>query len=459
MSHGKPRFLLYGGPLEDLFSAALEPHGTLSTADGDRSAAEYDLLVLHSPTIPADRFGVAVAAARSALDADKPVLVLSPNVATKAALAAQGALTSYPQGSSVALLIEPRRHASGQLSVVLSEQYAPNQLGGTLTRTLGGENVEETVDVFPLDPPASPTIMDLEKFVARVRSAVVTGRSGGQRFSAGDGVNPPGNIPAGLFSVTPVNLYYPVSPGGWTQQGYTCPTATLYFEGTVSIGVYYDNLSFNTPVQWLFVDHSGLYYTNGLVANDNTHIGWSIGYLQIQGEDISSPTITTKTSSPNNVNNQSQYTTGTSFTVGVSAGTDGLGVNASYTISSSVTQNISDWGILQNSPNWWVFWQQVPYDGRPPGGSFPSGAAGSDGVNQGLPTISQGSLAYETQTAWMQQPATNQNSSVFYSYYWNAFFTYSSETGKSWSAYCWYPNYGANQTYTIGWSAAWPSTG
>lgn len=458
----QPRLLVYSsGPLDDLFAAPLSAAGEVDTFDGSQKAEKYDLLVLDAGSLSAADFESGATSAKGALDANTPVLVLSPTDQHKTVLAAAGALRHYPNGDSVALLIEPRRDASGTLRFALAEQYAPNAGVGRLTRTEGGgrrKNDDAEEDVFVVPGRPAPTLTEMERFIERVRGSVAALQSGPIEAGVGDGPNnPPTNIPAGLYDVTPVDFYYPMTTSGQLpKSGYTPPAGSLTLEGTAYIGVYYDNLSFHSPVQWLAIQHSGLFYTARLEANDPRHIGWSIAMLKIDGDAISNDSLTTRQSSPNNVNNQTTYRSDTSFTVGVSAGTNGLGTNVSYTIGSSVSASISDWSILQSSPDVWQFAQATPYSGVPQNG-LPAGAAGSNGV-AGLPTISVGSFAFDAQTVWQHLPPTNGTRDVTYRFETNSCFTYSGQTGKSWNAFFWNFLQSFSRTYTINWAAAWPRT-
>jgi len=455
-----PRFLIYRqGKLEEVFSEHLLRHGELVDHDGSQKPQDFELLVLDGNTLTPDELARHTADIRAALEGNRPVLVLKPTLAHKLVLAKAKILRHYMQDGSLALLIEPRRDKANKLRVGLAEQL-PNATG-RLTRATAHQRRDGTVREGPVDEfliGESPiTEAGLSRFIQRVKKVVAAGASG-QVLALGDSdsspSSPPSNIPAGLYDVTPITLYQLYSPTGGTFSGYTTPQGSITLEGLVTIGVYYDNTSYNTAVQWLIIEHSGLYYTSGLQANDTQHIGWSIGALQIAGQSISSSTLVTRQSSPNNVVNQTSYTSSTQFTVGVSAGTDGLSANASYSIGSSQTSTVADWSIVQNAPNNWTFAQASPYNGLSSG--FPSGAAGSSGV-VGLPAISSGSLAYCTQTVWVQNPASQQNINVSYTYTLGTWFIYEYETGKGWHAHSWhgYPSY--NPTYTIDFSAAWPS--
>ncbi|MDP9191864.1 MAG: hypothetical protein M3P06_09210 [Acidobacteriota bacterium] len=452
------RLLVYSsGPLIDLFAAPLSAAGEVDTFDGSQKAAKYDLLVLDAGSLAAADFEDGAVAAKAALDSNTPVLVLSPTDHHKSVLAAAGALRHYPNGDSVGLLIEPRRDAGGTLRFALAEQYAPDAGVGRLTRTEGSggrrKNDDAEEDAFEVPGRPAPTITEMERFIERVRGSVAALQSGPIEARTGNGPNdPPATIPAGLYDVTPVNFYHPISAGGGPKLGYKPPDGSLTFEGTAYIGAYYDNTSFNKPVQWLIIEHSGLFYTAGLEVNDSTHRGWSIAMLQINGEAISNSSLATRQSAPNNVNNETTYRSETSFSVGVSAGTAGLGVNTNYTIGSSVSNSISDWSITQSSPNIWQFAQATPYDGAQQTG-LPAGAAGSGGV-AGLPTISVGSLAFDAQTVWQHLPATSDTQEVTYRFVTNSRFTYST-TGKSWQAFSWNYIYQFSRKYTINWAAAW----
>jgi len=459
------RFLVYRkGAIDALFSGPLEQHGDLVDQDGSQRPQDFDLLVLDAATLSPLELARHAGEIRTALSHDKPALILQPTYAHKQKLSQtkEKLLRHRIEEGSVALLIEPRRDAAGGLRVALAEQFAGS--GGQLTRTFARRRRDGTIKEGPVDTfqvaPAQLADIDVTPFINRVKRTVATLASGEKLpLAAGDSSpsNPPAGIPSGLYDVTPITIYNPITAGGSSSGGYTTPTGDLYLEGLVTIGVYYDNTSFNTPVQWLIIEHSGLWYTAGLEANDQTHIGWSVGMLAINGQNISSSTLVSRQSSPNNVNGQTQYTSGSEFSVGLSAGTDGLSANASYTISSSQTSSLSDWSVVQSDPNTWTFAQAVPYNGATAPGTFPSGAAGSSGV-AALPPISSGSLAYCTQSVWAQTPATQTNVSVPYALPTQSFFTYESETGKSWQATSWCHSSSYSQTYAVDFSAAWPSS-
>lgn len=456
-------FLVYSkSGVKNIAFEELSANGKIIKGNGSQNVAEHDLLVFDGNSYTANELKDLAKYAKDALDSNTPVLILGSTKAHKSALSSMGALGSYIEEDSAALYIEPRYDANGNQRIALAEQFFPNSNQAKFTRSVGqfdnGKSVSLAEPVVLKVETLVPTVLDYAKFLKRVKGSVETLSSGVKLSQTDDTApnNPPGNIPSGLYDVTPVTMYWSWAPGGAPASGYTPPAGSITLEGLVTIGVYYDNKSFNSPVQWLLIEHSGLYSTAGLEANDNTHIGWSVGALSIDGQNISSKTMVSKQSSPNNVNGQTQYTSGTEFSVGISAGTDGLSANASYTISSSQTSSIMDWTIVQSDPNTWNFAQSVPYNGNNKPGSFPNGAAGSGGV-AALPPISVGSLAFDTQSVWAQLPATQTNISVPYSFAANSFFTYADATGKSWHAWCWTYAVTFNQTYAVNFSNAWPS--
>ncbi|WNG54845.1 hypothetical protein F0U59_08725 [Archangium gephyra] len=454
------RLLVYGqGSLAQQFSEQLASVGALVKSNGSQRPQDYGLVVLDCSTLKPEELSNHAAELRTALEHNRPLLVLQPTTAHKQALAKGKLLRHYIQEPSIALLIEPRRDAQNQLRFSLCEQF-PNATGpsvctAALKQKDGPVQQQPAGEETPSAPPATP--VDLSHFMRRLAQDVKTLASGrplqlDTTSSAPN--NPPNNIPSSLYDVTPITLYTTFSPTGSSQGGYTPPTGSFLLEGLVTIGVYYDNTSFNTPVQWVIIDHSGLCDTT-LKANDDTHLGWSLGSLDINGQNISSSTMAYKQSSPNNINNATTYTSSSSFTVGLSGGTDGLSGNTSYTIGSSQTSTITDWSIVQNYSDSWTFAQATPYNGNQSG--FPDGAVDMGGIET-LPAISTTSLSYGTQTVWCRTPAAQQNSSIQYTYKVGAWFIYEDNPGWVWHAYSWHSSPYTVKTFTIDFSAAWPTS-
>ncbi|MDC0714530.1 hypothetical protein POL68_39145 [Stigmatella sp. ncwal1] len=392
------RFLVYSqGKPKEMFSEQLRRQGALVASDGAKRSQDFELIVLDGSTLKPEELSRHTPAIQSALGHNRPVLLLEPTLDHKQVLAKARILRHYIQAPSMALLIEPRRDKANQLRIGLSEQF-PNTVGRT--------------DCTAVSPP-----VDLSRFMQKVKKVVTTLASGQVLQldeSGGSSPNPPpGNIPSGLYDVTPCSVYVPFSPSGSTQGSYTPPHGSLTLEGLVTVGVYYDNTSYNTPVQWLIIEHSGLCDIN-LVANDDTHLGWSLGSLEVGAPDLSSSTLAYKQSSPNNANNVSSYTS-----------------------------------------NSWTFSQSVPYNGSTSG--FPDGAVSASGIAS-LPALSTTSLAYTTQTVWTALPATQQNTSVTYTYTVGAWFIYEDNPGWVWHAYSWHNSMNYVLPLAIDFSAAWPTS-
>ena len=446
-------------PLHELFAAPLSSEGELIDLEAGHDPGKFDLLVLDAYSIHPFEFAESARYAKQALDADKPVLVLRPSSSHKVVLADAGALGTYPTGESTALLIEPWRDAQGKLRLALAEQYPPSAGRSHLVRTIarnGGNDAQNVVDEFEAVLPQLPTPDEMTRFVDRVRKSVTRLREGAPLGDLSPNLPPP-VVPSGLYSVTPINLYYPQTITALPALGYQPPNGSVGLEGLVTVGIYYDNTSFSTPVQWLFIESSGSFYTLGMEEESNTAIGWSVGEIQIAGQSISSSTLVSNSSSPNNANNETSYSFEESIGVGLAAGTDGLESATSYSISTSQTVALTDWQIAQSAPNSWVFSQAVPYNGATPPGNIPTGAASSNGVAQ-LGLISTNGVIFDAATSWVQNPANNTNSTVNYTYYTQAFFTYLSNPGKNAQGAYWiYPS-SYPQTLNLDWASAWPSS-
>lgn len=412
------RLLVAGnGALDPLFSSALSSLGALHLDPSAGKPEDYDLLVLDARSLPAPGFGAHAKNARAALEKNRPVLIVRPTAAHKKALADSGALHHYADGDSLALLIEPRRDLAGALRIGLAEQRHAIATGTLRQITIddaGTVTADESTQLAPASA-VDQTADDVAPFFQHVRD-VVERLAGGETIpvdAQADGFGqpnlPPGNIPPSLWNVTPINLYVPLS---YTPaSGSYLPAGSAIWQGLITVGVYYDNTSFSKPVQWAYVEHSGslsMPYNNtthsGLIAQNDRDEGWSLGMLSILGNDISGPNLTSNQSSPNNANDTVSYTSSSSFQVGLSAGTDGLSGNATYEIGSSVTNDLTQWAVQKNGPDSWVFYQQVPYDGRDMS-SFPNGAAGHRGAPVAVPSISAGDLDFCTQTVWIHSPA------------------------------------------------------
>ena len=452
------RFLIYSeGTLDDILATPLSTYGDLVESDGSQKPTDYDLLVFDGRTVAPEALAKQGPKLQAQLEADRPFLIYRPTPAHKAGLAEAGVIHHYIEEGSFALYVEPQRDASGALRIGLAEHFGVAAEGkvertlATLRRdaTVASEKTEE----FDIETEETPDVLELAPFIERIRHSV-------HRLSAGQSIEadtaatglPPKDVPKELWDRTPINVYQAIHPQGAKADGYRPPQGKLTLEALVSLGIFYDDRTYNEPIQWLHLKHEG-HLTAHMVADTRDHRGWSNASLNVQGEDISSASLIANQSSPNNVNRQRQYTSRSSFTVGVKADPKGLWPSLSYSIGSSETATIRDWKIAQSTPNSWLFDQQVPYDGDARG--FPHGAAGEHGVSE-LPEISKGTLAFDTQTVWVHLPADRKEKSVNYSYQVTSRFTWSERTGKDWKAWNW--SYWAvpSRTFKVRFGKAWP---
>src|SRR6185312_6684543 len=89
----------------------------------------------------------------------------------------------------------------------------------------------------------------------------------------------------------------------------------------------------------------------------DTNYGWIIAELNPSFQQ--SPELFWYSSSPANTNDQTQVTTGSSVNIGFSQN----GASAGYTYTNSVTENITDWYITQQTASEWIYAQNTPFDG------------------------------------------------------------------------------------------------
>lgn len=460
-------FLIYSKVgIKDIAFEELTANGKIIQGSGSQKVRDHDILVLDGHSHLSEELKDLAKHAKEALDCNIPVLLLNSTKAHKKVLAAMGVLGTYIEEDSVALFIEPRYDEGGNRRIALVEQFFPKSGQVKLTRISAQFDSRSNKEIFgePVELEVAefiPSILDYEKFLNRVKSTVES-LSSGMKLSLSSVPDfsfssVPSNIPPGLYDITPITLYAVQPWKGPSNKGYTPPTSNTTVQALVTIGIYYDNLSFNQPVQWLVMEHNGSCTTGGMAVNNTTNCGWSLGAFTINGQSISSSTIVNKQSSPTNVNGQTSYTTGTDFSVGLAAGTDGLTGNANYTVSSSQTENIDDWQVVQNNPHYWVFSQVSPYNGVPTKPlTFPQGALGSGGVTP-LPPISTGGLSFDTQSVWIQSPAAQNSIWVAYTYTTNAWFAHARATGKNWTGTVWGGYWNEFLTFTINFAAAWPN--
>jgi hypothetical protein len=427
--------------------------GEIVAADGKQDPKGFNMVVVDCASTPASAMGGIVPQLEAALDANVPVMFLDPQEEHKKSLSPK--VHGWSSGSSVACFICPVQNEDGRRVYSVMEQFAPQQVTAPMMAVEahrgpdGQVVVSDPVELAASTGPA-PELRpeDVQEFAADVTRTL---RELRQQPIILASTNPPAGCP---FWAAPYKIYQPVYVGG---NG--APSATQYVSGTASMGIYYDNLTYSNPVQWTIVGNQGN-YSSDIVQNNSNGIGWSIGGFEILGPGLGGSTqgdFSLYLSSPQSVSGQTTYTSSSSFTVGVSAGTDGLGSNASYTVSNGVSYALNDWEITLTNDDSWNFYQQNPYNGESQG--FPSGAE-SGGYPAALPSISTSALSFAAQTVWLVLQPLQTTMQISFTYQSFPTCIIFSDTGKSWHATFYYYTGGLefSQTYNLDFGPANPTT-
>lgn len=395
------------------------------------------------------------------LNDNHPILLLMPTKAIKNALVQSHILPCCIEDDSMALFIEPCRNANGELRIALAEQFsASGECELKRIQTVmdqGGKTLSEKSDTFTVKETGVLDSLSVDPFISRIRRTMHTLATGNSiSFEDVQPNTPPSNVPSTLWINTPINVYEVTYPSGATKESFTPPTGQLTMEFLISVGIYYDNKKYGVdkPVQWVYIEHSGHIYTT-MQRDDSSCRGWSIGEFTLSGDNISSSEFISNTSSPNNVSGSTTYTSQSSINVGLHAGTQGITGDIGYTIGSSETITIKDWKVVQQDTNSWDMYQNTPFAGNSE--KFPDGCAGYDGVNS-LPDISKSTLAFNTQTTWIHNPASaNGMKNIAYSYSLKSYFTWcDSHSSTKWHAWNWWWNANRSRTLILDFSKAYP---
>lgn len=423
-------------PIDNLVFTKLGTYGEVASFDGSAEPTDYTMVVMDAKSCSPDYFTELLPVVQVALDNNVAVMLLDAGVEHKKALSP--CLGCYNERTGVAFFIAPMADKNGKRHYKFIEQFAPVTPKEGLVRQevsidFNGEQVlGEPVEVDLSDAPdAVLTAEHIVEFTAEVKTDLTLLASSGVLEQEGDA--PPAGAPYWK------HLYkykQPYTLGGGASRGHTPPAANQLLSGNTTIGIYYDNKTFtNQPIQWVFLEVSGVYAAN-LTADTQYEKGWMVGGLQVDGP---SPTyLTYKQASPNSVSGSTTFTAETSFTVGLEAGKDGISINASYTETNSTTKTLTDWEIVQLNEDAWKFFQQVPFNGTVMA-DLSKGLNGSGIV--ALPSISTSSLAYNTQTVWQAEPPQTTNKSIPYTIIVWPYFLWTYDPGKSWKGAHWgWPN-------------------
>jgi hypothetical protein len=365
---------------------------------GNERVADYQMVVLDAAACTAS-----ADLAASALDAGVPVLVLGAHDEAKAVLARHIGFRSA--GDSAAYLVAPLKDEAGGTHFHILEQALPAaKQEVTWQEAAGeGEGMKEcyeahTEDMSDPSGVLQPTREELKGFGRRVRALLKGERQ--RKALAGD-------IPAGLkwkSWVYSVDQTFTAS-GSKSSLG-TPKQQTLSCFTTYEFTAFLNNWPETGAFQYLVLQQTGIYQTNGLVKNDDHERGWYLTELAPSFQ-ASSPLFYYQ-SSPPNVAGSKSVTTTSGFAVNFNNG----GAGATYNYSSSETNVISDWKVAQLTGTSWQYSQVDPYNGTT--NSFPGGMVESNdkGELKGLPDISKYSLQFDVQTVWKTNEVVQSEVSV-----------------------------------------------
>lgn len=446
------RFLSYQNAApSSLVYQSLAQTGEVVAADGSQDPKDFQMVMVDCAGRAASAMTDLVPQLSAALEANVPVLLLDPQEEHKKSLSPT--VHGWSSGSSVACFICPVQNEDGRRIYSVTEQFAPRVSSGPMmmvTAQAGPDGQVVVSDPVQADTPTGPApelqAKDVEDFAADVARTLADLRQHGLILATG---NPPPGCP---YWAAPYKIYEPISVGNYNGS----PYATQTLSGTASMGIYYDNLTYTNPVQWVIIGNQGN-YSSDIVQNDDSGLGWTIGGFKILGPGLATQgDFSLYQSSPQSVSGQTTYTSSTSFTVGVSAGTDGLGSNASYTQTNGVSYSINDWEITLTNDDSWNFYQQTPYNGETQ--SWQNGAE-SGGNPAPLPSISTSALSFAAQTVWLALQPIQTTMPITFTYQVYPTCIIFSNINLDWKAELYfYPSYDFTQTYNLDFGPANPTS-
>jgi hypothetical protein len=428
--------------------------GEIVAADGSQDPKGFHMVVVDGASTRPAEMSKIVPQLSAALDSNVPVMFLEPTEEHKKSLSSK--VHGWSSGASAACFIYPIQDQHGRRFYGVHEQFAPRRPDVPLMvveshRGPNGKRVaSEPVEIASSagGPPPALAAEHVAEFVGDVTKVL---RELRQKGTVDVISTPPQDCP---FWANPYKIYQPIAVGA-TGVGSGSQTVS----GTAQVGIYYDNLTYSNPVQWTLVSNQGN-YSSDIIENDSSGLGWTVGGFEINGPGLGASTqgdFSLFQSSPQSVSGQTNYSSTTSFTVGVAAGTDGLSANASYTESSNFNFALNDWEITLTGDDSWNFYQQVPYSGEWQGPSFPSGAV-SGGSPAALPSISTSSLSFATQTVWLVMNPLQSTMPITFNY--QCFPTYlTTPSGKNATdTFYYYSAWTFSATYNLDFGPANPTS-
>ncbi len=385
-----PIYTLSNGAITNPVYARVAADTTPTPYTADTALSSDDVLVIDALTCPASDVPLGF----PALDAGAALLLLDAGDDHKKALAGHIGFRSH--GTSRGYRVVKR--GGGGVRCYISEvgdSTAPaslycasgsgNQEQGTLQPATSQVVYENQIETLPM------TDEDLDFFVGSLKMAAV----------ATDEANTP---PDGLIwytwiysrshSFTASGSYNSEADLGPPPSRTISTNLTYTFQGALN------NATQSGSFQFLGLQERGIYQNNGMASKTDTSCGWTLGSICPTFNPPAS--LYWYQSTPSNTNDVSTVTTGSSVTVGFNAGTGGAGGNASYTYSNSVTENITDWYITQQTAANWIYAQNTPFDGNTTDPSQINDSRGWNGLidTSTFPVISTSSLQFAADAVW-----------------------------------------------------------
>lgn len=386
-----PIYTLSNAAISNPVYARVAANATPTPYTAGTALSSDDVLVIDALTCPATDVPLGF----PALDAGAALLLLDAGDDHKKALAGNIGFRSH--GTSRGYHVTKRRSGSGVRCYIseVGDSTAPaslycasgtgNKEQGTLQPATSQVVYENQVETQPM------TDQDVDFFVASLKTAAV---------ATSDANSPPDGliwftwIYSRPHSFTASGSYNSDADLGPPPSRTISTNLTYTFQGALN------NSTQSGPFQFLGLQERGIYQNNGMASNTDTSCGWTLGSI--------CPTFNVPgslywyQSQPGNTNDVSTVTTGSSVTVGFNAGTSGGGGNASYTYSNSVTENITDWYIKQQTGTSWIYAQNTPFDGNTTDPSEINDSRGWNGLidTSTFPVISTSSLQFAANAVW-----------------------------------------------------------
>lgn len=305
-----------------------------------------------------------------------------------------------PPQDSTAYFISSRPAQNDRLSYLIHDLPVEDESGGYVVASSGKDGSAEELAV-PANVEAIDESTAEEAFVLQILEALnaplvqavaVTTQPEQQKW---------------IYNKT---LNWSSGPGG-TNHGITPQAQSTYISVTFTFYVYLDEQA-SGNFQWLYLEVLGYQGvgSSGMNRNDKDQRGWANGYIDIV---VPAPAnFSVNTTSPNNVNGSTSYTSSVSFNVGVDASVSGSGPSgggsAGVTVSHSQTENITDWAIEQNDLNNWTFYQNNPWQATSDSFSDDMMTGTFDWDVAGLPGLSTGVMNFSTMSVWNNQSVSTE---------------------------------------------------